>query len=123
MPDAYNIDDAFLKYLAVGISDRVITPSPTQVITLGAKVKDRISGADGIAVERSTHINGCVNYVMAREQDGFNRTATLPIPGWHQEFNLEVLSNNEAVIPVPAPIVKPPSGPSTKAPSRKAVRL
>jgi hypothetical protein len=62
--EAHFIDWHTLEVIGEGIADKVppIDRSPT--IKLGQRVFDRVSGMTGIAVERTTFLNGCVYFAV-----------------------------------------------------------
>lgn len=58
-------------------------------IILGNKVKDKVSGLEGIAIARHEFLNGCIRYTVQQkvEKDG-----KLPDEKWFDENQLEVCS-------------------------------
>lgn len=59
MPDAWEIDHHTLDIIDEGISARG-TPPPPSDIAVGERVKDALSGFEGIVANKTTHLNGCV---------------------------------------------------------------
>lgn len=59
LPEAWNFDQALVKYKAKGISDKATPPQATDIV-VGDEVEDIISGHKGIASSKNTFINGCV---------------------------------------------------------------
>lgn len=57
-------------------------------IELGMKVRDRISGIEGIATARTEFINGCVRISVQPKVD--KKTNTLPAEVWFDDKQLEI---------------------------------
>jgi len=47
-----------------GLSGRVPPPDATVTVKLGNRVVDPTAGIEGIAVEKVTHLNGCVYFAV-----------------------------------------------------------
>ena len=64
------------------------------MIKLGDKVKDKISGLEGIAVEKREYLNGCIQYAV---QPKMKKGAT-ELPSWCiDEAQLEVVGKKKVV--------------------------
>lgn len=63
IPDGYNIDWQQLVLQVDGPSIEV-TPVPDPTDYLGKKVRDKITGYEGTATHRHTHVNGCETYFV-----------------------------------------------------------
>lgn len=59
MLDAWDIDQQALDIIDKGIFKRCVTPPPND-IKVGERVKDILSGFEGIVGSKTTHLNGCV---------------------------------------------------------------
>lgn len=66
VPDRYYVDDFLLEYVGPGVSDRVPAPDTADVFALGENLEDTITGYVGIALQRTTYLNGCVHYSLQR---------------------------------------------------------
>jgi len=79
------------------------------MIELGNKVRDKVSGLEGIAVSRLEHLNGCVQYsVTSKLKKGETEINTWNI----DEPNLEVVSKGVKIKK------KPTGGPTHRALNR-----
>lgn len=64
LPDSHSYDVQQLDFVDFGIASRV-TPAPVDVgIQLGEKVKDIVTGVQGIATRKATFMNGCVYFIV-----------------------------------------------------------
>ena len=61
IPEAYYIDPDTLVLVTDGPTVNVVEPLITDNF-IGKKIKDRITGSEGIATHRMTYINGCIRY-------------------------------------------------------------
>jgi len=77
------------------------------VIKLGNKVRDKVSGIEGIATGRCEYLNGCIQYCVHTKADKDNKSAS----PWIDEGQLVVIGAGIAAKP------KPTGGPSDNAPS------
>lgn len=59
IPDSWDVDHQTLDVIDDGISARSIKAPPNR-IKVGERVKDMLSGFEGIASSKTTHFNGCV---------------------------------------------------------------
>lgn len=59
LPDAWDIDLQSLEVVDAGISDHV-TPARPHSFKTGQKVRDLITGHEGVITEVATYLNGCV---------------------------------------------------------------
>lgn len=79
MPESWDIDQQSLEIVGPGISDRVTEPVATD-IQLGQKVRDWVSGYEGVATSKHTYINGCVHFIvvppMAQSKSLLNEVPT-----------------------------------------------
>lgn len=66
VPAAYFVDDFLLEFVDDGISAKCPPEAPAD-FPLGVELKDGITGFTGIAIERTTYINGCVHYTIQPE--------------------------------------------------------
>jgi hypothetical protein len=78
------------------------------MITLGQKVKDKISGFTGIATARIEYLNGCVQYCVSPKTD---KDGKRPDAEWFDDAILEVVSGG---INIPR---EPDGGPIPDMPS------
>ena len=63
-------------------------------IKLGDKVRDEITGMEGIVVARTKFLNGCIQYSVAQKLEKPN--SSLPVEGEPSidNFNLKVIKKN-----------------------------
>lgn len=65
------------------------------MITLGNKVRDRVTGFEGIATSRLEYLNGCVQYgVTPKVEEG---KSTRPNAEWIDHGQLEVIGEGVTV--------------------------
>jgi hypothetical protein len=62
LKEAHSLDYHLLEVIGEGVSARVPPEDDTVTLKLGQRVRDRISGQVGIAVEKATFQNGCVYF-------------------------------------------------------------
>ena len=82
------------------------------MINLGARVKDTITGFEGIAVSRVEHLYGCVRYSV--QPTKLNKDGKPIENEWFDEAGLEVLVKKA----VATSQETPPAGPGNDPPSR-----
>jgi hypothetical protein len=69
-----------------------------QQIKLGQKVRDMVTGFEGIAVARIEYLNGCIQYcVKPKSQNG-----EMPEGQYIDHQQLEVVGNGVDIVPVGA---------------------
>ena len=78
-------------------------------IPLGARVRDALSGFEGIAYGRIEYVTGCTQYqvVPPVDKDGKRRDAE-----WFDEARLEITARPIALPGASAPVAPAPAGPS-----------
>lgn len=64
IPKAHFVDDFMLEFVDDGVSAQAPEEDPNANFDLGEELQDTISGFKGIAVERTTYLNGCVHYTL-----------------------------------------------------------
>ena len=64
-------------------------------IELGAKVKDKISGLEGIATARIEYLNGCIQYAISPPVD---KDGNIRKDWWIDEQQLEELEPKEETV-------------------------
>lgn len=117
-PDSMNIDFHTLDYVDAGLSDRVTNPGPV-TINLGDKVRDTVTGAEGITVNRITFMNGCIYYNVQQPAEKDKQTGLIVVPErlFVMQACLETIK--PLVVTLPAPKVstggRVPGGPATRA--------
>lgn len=119
-PDALNIDEHLLEVL-YNDAVKYIPAVHTNYINLGSKVVDKISGFEGIATNRYTHINGCVVYTVT---PAFNpKAATMfneaPKGSPFDQSRLKVIIDKV----IPQPEIGRVEGRPTGGPSTKTVKM
>ncbi len=70
-------------------------------ITLGHKVKDKVTGYTGIAISKCIYLNGCVQYCV---QSKHEKGVKLEDGAWIDEGQLEIV--DKGVFEKPKPIKK-----------------
>ncbi len=68
----------------------------TQKIGLGDKVRDSVSGLEGIAVSRTEYLNGCIRIAIQQPVD---KDGKLPETQWMDEPQLEVITSQKVTPP------------------------
>lgn len=117
-PDAMSIDFHSLEFVDERLAKTVTTPGPVTV-QLGDKVRDIVTGIEGIAINRVTFINGCIYYnvQLPVEKDKHTGLTTVADPVFTMQSRLESVTKKAVV--VPAPVVstggRVPGGPATRA--------
>ena len=86
------------------------------MIRLGQKVRDRISGLEGIAVARAEWLYGCSRVVV---QAPVNKDHEIPDGQWVDEPQLEVIAPSE--LPEQTKEQRRAGGPVSVAPTRTSV--
>lgn len=66
-------------------------------IELGNKVRDKVSGVEGIAVSRTIFLNGCVRFSI--QPKPAKRDGSIPSELWFDEKQLEVIGKGVAIEP------------------------
>ncbi len=117
-PSGMSIDVHMLEFIDAGLSDRVTAPGHI-TIQLGDKVKDIVTGMNGVAISRVTFMNGCIYYNVQEPQNMDKQTGitTVPDPVFLMQARLEVLKPEVAKVPVSAPTTggRVPGGPPSRA--------
>jgi hypothetical protein len=116
-PEAMFIDDLMLNFVHEGVMDRVTPVMVESGIVLGDMVEDIATGFKGIALEKSTFLNGCVFFAVvpkAVKSDLLNNKN--PSGSMIDAGRLEVCRKGGIAHLLPAPAVLPdgrsPGGPS-----------
>jgi len=117
-PDAVNIDHHLLDFVDVGLSPRATEPPPVTV-ELGDKVRDIVTGINGIAVSRVTFLNGCIYYNVQQPKMQDKQTGIEGVPDllFLSQGRLENIKPAVAAVQVPKATTggRVPGGPSTRA--------
>lgn len=77
-------------------------------IELGSKVKDKISGFEGIATGRNVYLNGCIHILVSPKTD---KDGKLPDGHWIDEPQLDIVGKGiqvEAKERTGGPALNPP---------------
>lgn len=119
MPDGHFIDDFMLEYVGEGVSKKAPTEDPNAKFGLGVELEDTISGFKGLAVERTTYLNGCVHYTLqSRERKKSIILKLISEPARAQHFDYKRLKQvglgvseqfkpKKVAVVAAAPVVKP----------------
>lgn len=70
LPDGRFIDDFLLEFVDDGVSKSAPAIDTDVKIGLGWEIQDTITGFRGIAVEKTTYLNGCVHFTIQPEAKG-----------------------------------------------------
>jgi hypothetical protein len=92
-----------------------MTENENKEITLGSKVKDKISGFTGIAISRTVFLNGCVRIEI--DPDRLNKDGDLIEGAVFDEVQLEVVK-----VHIKKEITKPTHGYRDTIDQRKDIR-
>ena len=112
-PEAILLDHHTLDVVDDGIRDRV-TKAKAPTIPLGSQVSDKATGMEGVLVERSIHINGCIRCGVVPKKEKGQFLNSNPDASHVAEDRLTVISNGLVAV---AKEVSP------KAPGGPAIRL
>jgi hypothetical protein len=116
MPEAQYIDAHMLNFVDAGVSARA-TKATAAPIPLGSKVRDTVTGLEGVATARATFLNGCVYYDVIPKKKTAMFDAN-PDPQFVDGVRLKVVKEAEQDGLKPAVRT---GGPSSKV-SRQAVQ-
>jgi hypothetical protein len=113
LPDAISLDIQTIDVIGDGVA-ALAKPEPDVTVKLGDKVRDTITGTEGIALARVSFINGCVFFTVQGVVGQDGKVPDQRFTPWNQ---LEV-------IPAPPPKVKrtETGGPSIRMPAARAPR-
>jgi len=64
IPEGHFVDDFMLEFVDDGVSKKAPTPDSDAKFRIGQELRDTLTGFKGIAVERTTYLNGCVHYSL-----------------------------------------------------------
>jgi len=81
-------------------------------LKLGRKVKDRITGFEGIAIAETTYLNGCHQFLI---DSGLNKDGEMKDREWVDAVQLKVTGRG---VSFDEPVEKPPAGGMRDHPSR-----
>ena len=81
------------------------------MIKLGDRVRDTISGYEGIVTARSAYLNGCVSFCVAAEK--LNKDGAVPDAVWFDEQRIVLC---KAAADSPQPAVATAGGPQPRPP-------
>lgn len=116
-PDAMFIDQHTIKKLDDGVVAHS-TPAPEVCIKLGNRVRDKVTGFEGIATNKAIYMNGCVHFtVVPRLKEG-TETLVNPDASVIDYLRLEVVGEGIA-----NEIVRPPRDPKNQHPGGPAQRV
>jgi hypothetical protein len=135
MPDGHFIDDFMLEYVGEGVSKKAPSEDSGARFTLGLELEDTISGFRGLAVERTTYLNGCVHYTLQsreRKKSIILKLISEPARAQHfdykrlkqvgygvsEQFKPKKVAAVAAVAPKPKPEPAPFKRSATGGPSR-----
>jgi hypothetical protein len=109
MPEGFFVDDFMLEFVDDGVSKRAPAPDAAARFVLGEDLQDTISGFRGIAVQRTTYLNGCVHYTLQPEERRKSLVAKLVgEPSRSQHFDHKALKKLGAgAAPAPKKIAAP----------------
>jgi hypothetical protein len=71
-PDPMNIDHHLLDVIGDGLKDRVTAPTEDFNYKLGSRIRDKVTGIEGIATAKGIYMNGCIYYMLesTKKPDG-----------------------------------------------------
>jgi hypothetical protein len=111
LPEAYSIDEVSLKYKSKGVSESAVKPQHTD-IQIGDEVEDIISGHKGIAMTKTTFLNGCVYFDVIKKA---NEAKKIESTAMFISCTRLKKTSAKTVTPIVAKGEKPSGGPSTRA--------
>jgi hypothetical protein len=107
MPEAMFCDDFLLEYVGIGVSKRTPTPDENATFRLGEELKDTVTGFQGIAIDRTTYLNGCVHYTVQPQKQKLGFLAKLlgePPRGTHFDYKRLRKVSDGVAKPKPRPV-------------------
>lgn len=111
LPEAYSIDEVSLKFKNKGVSESAVKPQHTD-IQVGDEVEDIISGHKGIAMTKTTFLNGCIYFDVVKKANEAKKIESTAM-------FLSCTRLKKTAVKTVTPIVpkgeKPSGGPSTRA--------
>ena len=114
MPEAWAVDLQSLEVVDAGISERATAPRAHD-FKAGQKVRDQITGHEGVITDICTYINGCVfANVVPRKTDKASLVEGAPAGSMIAIERLEVVGEGLTL-----PVAEKPTG----GPSRRAARI
>jgi len=120
-PEAMFLDHHMLDYVDDGVSARVTEVTEEEKFKLGERVKDKVSGFEGIAVAKATYLNGCVSYVVIPKVKDATLFNEAPKENYLSSVRLERVDegvNKTVTPPPPAASGKTPGGPAQRVTHR-----
>lgn len=120
MPDALYIDHHTLEV----VDDAFVSKAgKTQVtdIKVGQRVRDTATGMTGIAVSKSTYLNGCVFFLVMPPFKADTLVPENPRGDWISCTRLEVVGDGISESAKPASTTRS-GGPSSRTPAQRAHR-
>jgi hypothetical protein len=121
MPEAWEIDQQSLEVVGPGISDRVTEPVTTD-IRIGQKVRDWVSGFEGVATSKHTYINGCVHFMVVPSMKSSKSLLNeVPTGSYLSVERLEAVEERKPLGGPGSPLSAAPEKP-TGGPARRAAR-
>lgn len=79
-------------------------------IKLGNKIRDKVSGVEGIAISRTEFLNGCIRFTM--QPKPLKKDGTVPNELWFDEKQLEIIGKGVEIEQ------RRTGGPTTSAPPK-----
>lgn len=65
------VDENLLEVIDPGVSGKHTPADPTVTVEVGNEVEDKITGIKGVAIDKTTYINGCVYFgVLSKAEEG-----------------------------------------------------
>lgn len=111
LPEAYSIDEVSLKFKNKGVSESAVKPQHTD-IQVGDEVEDIISGHKGIAMTKTTFLNGCIYFDVVKKA---NETKKIESTAMFLSCTRLKKTAAKTVTPIVPKGEKPSGGPSTRA--------
>ena len=116
-PEAMFLDHHMLDYVDDGVMARVTEVTEVDKFKLGERVKDKVSGFEGIAVAKATYLNGCVSFVVIPKVQSGTLFNEAPKENYLSSVRLERVDegvNKTVTPPPPAASGKTPGGPAQR---------
>jgi len=122
IPKAMFIDEFMLEVLEQGFADNLPAIDNRVTIKLGEKVKDKVTGATGIATEKVTFQNGCVQFAIITGLNKDGEQSVLQIDHKRLERVGDGLSKEQKKTQDDAPPKARTGGPMRAIPQRTVQR-
>lgn len=79
LPEALFVDDNMVDFIDDGVADRVV-PAAAPLFELGDKVRDKVSGFEGVLTIENVYLNGCRYFAAHGKTNGKKEAPSMNLP-------------------------------------------